>query len=85
MFALADLSFGRETMYAALLAKADFSWTQYSPNVCPAAVEELTLLQTKIIENPLTPFTTHTGIVATMDRANVDTDQIIPKQFLKAD
>ncbi len=28
-------------------------------------------------------FTTHTGIVATMDRANVDTDQIIPKQFLK--
>jgi 3-isopropylmalate/(R)-2-methylmalate dehydratase small subunit len=29
------------------------------------------------------PFTTHTGIVAAMDRANVDTDQIIPKQFLK--
>ncbi len=29
------------------------------------------------------PFTTHTGVVATMDRANVDTDQIIPKQFLK--
>ncbi|WP_182869020.1 3-isopropylmalate dehydratase small subunit [Stieleria mannarensis] len=28
-------------------------------------------------------FTKHTGIVATMDRANVDTDQIIPKQFLK--
>ena len=28
-------------------------------------------------------FTTHTGVVATMDRANVDTDQIIPKQFLK--
>ena len=28
-------------------------------------------------------FTTHTGRVATMDRANVDTDQIIPKQFLK--
>jgi len=31
----------------------------------------------------MTPFTTHTGLVATMDRANVDTDQIIPKQFLK--
>ena len=30
------------------------------------------------------PFTTHTGLVACMDRANVDTDQIIPKQFLKA-
>ncbi len=28
-------------------------------------------------------FTIHTGVVATMDRANVDTDQIIPKQFLK--
>lgn len=31
----------------------------------------------------MNPFTTHTGIVATLDRANVDTDQIIPKQFLK--
>ncbi len=29
------------------------------------------------------PFTTHTGLVLPMDRANVDTDQIIPKQFLK--
>lgn len=29
------------------------------------------------------PFTTHTGIVAPLARANVDTDQIIPKQFLK--
>ncbi len=29
------------------------------------------------------PFTTHAGIVAALDRANVDTDQIIPKQFLK--
>ena len=29
------------------------------------------------------PFTTHTGLVALMARANVDTDQIIPKQFLK--
>jgi len=28
-------------------------------------------------------FTVHSGVVATMDRANVDTDQIIPKQFLK--
>jgi 3-isopropylmalate/(R)-2-methylmalate dehydratase small subunit len=28
-------------------------------------------------------FTKHTGLVAIMDRANVDTDQIIPKQFLK--
>jgi 3-isopropylmalate/(R)-2-methylmalate dehydratase small subunit len=28
-------------------------------------------------------FTVHSGTVATLDRANVDTDQIIPKQFLK--
>jgi len=31
----------------------------------------------------LKPFTKHTGLVAPLDRANVDTDQIIPKQFLK--
>jgi 3-isopropylmalate/(R)-2-methylmalate dehydratase small subunit len=29
------------------------------------------------------PFTTHTGIVAALARVNVDTDQIIPKQFLR--
>lgn len=29
-------------------------------------------------------FTLHTGLVAPMDRANVDTDLIIPKQFLKS-
>jgi 3-isopropylmalate/(R)-2-methylmalate dehydratase small subunit len=31
----------------------------------------------------MTPFTVHTGVVAALNRANVDTDQIIPKQFLK--
>jgi 3-isopropylmalate/(R)-2-methylmalate dehydratase small subunit len=30
------------------------------------------------------PFKSFTGMVAPLDRANVDTDQIIPKQFLKA-
>ncbi|MEJ2009546.1 MAG: 3-isopropylmalate dehydratase small subunit [Acidobacteriota bacterium] len=30
------------------------------------------------------PFTKLTGLVAPLDRVNVDTDQIIPKQFLKA-
>jgi len=30
------------------------------------------------------PFTSHKGIVATIDRANIDTDQIMPKQFLKS-
>jgi 3-isopropylmalate/(R)-2-methylmalate dehydratase small subunit len=29
-------------------------------------------------------FTVHKGLVAPMDRANVDTDMIIPKQFLKS-
>src|SRR6516165_2612345 len=30
------------------------------------------------------PFTSHTGLVAPLDRVDVDTDQIIPKQFLKS-
>src|SRR6202166_2822915 len=30
------------------------------------------------------PFKNFTGLVAPMDRSNVDTDQVIPKQFLKA-
>ena len=33
--------------------------------------------------NPL-QFTEHSGVVAPLDKANVDTDQIIPKQFLKS-
>ena len=31
----------------------------------------------------MTPFTKHTGRAVPVDRVNVDTDQIIPKQFLK--
>ena len=31
---------------------------------------------------PPAPFTTHTGIAAPLARVNVDTDQIIPKQYL---
>jgi 3-isopropylmalate/(R)-2-methylmalate dehydratase small subunit len=31
----------------------------------------------------MNPFRRHSGIVASLPRANVDTDQIIPKQFLK--
>jgi len=30
------------------------------------------------------PFITHTGLVLPFDRVNVDTDQMVPKQFLKA-
>jgi 3-isopropylmalate/(R)-2-methylmalate dehydratase small subunit len=32
----------------------------------------------------MNPFTIHQGLVAPLDRANVDTDAIIPKQFLKS-
>ena len=32
----------------------------------------------------MSPFTTHTGLLASLPRANVDTDAIIPKQFLKS-
>src|SRR5882762_1948345 len=31
----------------------------------------------------MNPFRNHTGLVVPLDRPNVDTDQIIPKQFLK--
>jgi len=30
------------------------------------------------------PFVTHSGLVQPIDRVNVDTDQMVPKQFLKA-
>ena len=30
------------------------------------------------------PFSVHKGVVAPMDRENVDTDAIMPKQFLKS-
>jgi len=30
------------------------------------------------------PFTTHSGMVMPLDKVNVDTDQMVPKQFLKA-
>ena len=29
------------------------------------------------------PFTKHTGLVVAMDKSDVDTDQLVPKQFLK--
>jgi len=32
----------------------------------------------------MNPFRVHTGLVVPLDRANVDTDAIIPKQFLKS-
>lgn len=32
----------------------------------------------------MNPFIKHTGVVLPLDRVNVDTDQIVPKQFLKS-
>ncbi len=39
--------------------------------------------QTVLENHKMKPFTVHRGRVAPLDRVNVDTDQIIPKQFLK--
>jgi 3-isopropylmalate/(R)-2-methylmalate dehydratase small subunit len=35
------------------------------------------------LRKTMKPFRKHSGLVALLNRANVDTDQIIPKQFLK--
>src|SRR5579872_6442736 len=35
------------------------------------------------IKTDMQPFRSHTGVTVALDRANIDTDQIIPKQFLK--
>jgi 3-isopropylmalate/(R)-2-methylmalate dehydratase small subunit len=40
-------------------------------------------LLAKSLGGLLKPFRIHTGLVAPLYRANIDTDQIIPKQFLK--
>jgi 3-isopropylmalate/(R)-2-methylmalate dehydratase small subunit len=37
----------------------------------------------KLETKKMQPFRNHTGLVVPLDRPNVDTDQIIPKQFLK--
>src|SRR2546423_9506658 len=40
-------------------------------------------LQSAPQESVMEPFTQVTGVVVPLNRVNVDTDQIIPKQFLK--
>ncbi len=42
------------------------------------------LLKQAATESIMQKFTLHTGLVAPLDRENVDTDAIIPKQFLKS-
>jgi len=43
----------------------------------------LKLNSTDGLDSLMEPFTKHTGLVAPLDRVNVDTDQMVPKQFLK--
>jgi 3-isopropylmalate/(R)-2-methylmalate dehydratase small subunit len=43
----------------------------------------MTKLERDSSEKLMQAFRKHTGVVAPLDRVNVDTDQIIPKQFLK--
>src|SRR5579863_3446268 len=41
-------------------------------------------LRLRCATKDMKPFTKHTGLVLPLDRVNVDTDQIVPKQFLKS-
>ena len=41
-------------------------------------------MESGFVEGVMQPFKSFTGLAVPLDRANVDTDQIIPKQFLKA-
>lgn len=52
------------------------------PSHSAAAAKE-TVDVTKKVVGGMDPFTVLTGIAAPLDKANVDTDAIIPKQFLK--
>ncbi len=46
-------------------------------------MKEKMINQTPVNETKILAFTTHTGIAVPLDRVNVDTDAIVPKQFLK--
>ena len=63
------------------------SWSQDRSAVAPGFSDSTRALPRSGSDlkaaNHMKPFTKHTGLVAPLDRANVDTDQIIPKQFLK--
>src|SRR5437667_144356 len=52
-----------------------WSRNQVAPAFGPASEE---------LERTMQAFSTHAGLVAPLDRVNVDTDQMVPKQFLKA-
>ena len=52
--------------------------------VAAAAIAgRLTDVRARSVERSMEPFVTVTGVAAPLPRANVDTDQIMPKQFLK--
>jgi 3-isopropylmalate/(R)-2-methylmalate dehydratase small subunit len=54
------------------------------PGRCGQANGRRTLVRQSASKDDMKAFVVHTGIVAPLDRANVDTDAIIPKQFLKS-
>ena len=60
-----------------------------SPMMAAAAAIEGHFVDIREVEDlrrsrvTMEPFIKHTGLVAPMDRVNVDTDQMVPKQFLK--
>jgi 3-isopropylmalate/(R)-2-methylmalate dehydratase large subunit len=58
-----------------------------SPAMAAAAAIEghfVDIREDRLKEHTMQAFTVHQGLVAPMDRENVDTDAIIPKQFLKS-
>src|ERR1700733_2238967 len=54
-----------------------------SPMAAPEALQSRSASSGRCGEKTMKPFRSHRGRVAPLDRVNVDTDQIIPKQFLK--
>ena len=52
-------------------------------NLVKQVVEAQSQMDRIFIRNRMQPFSRHTGRAVSLPRANVDTDQIIPKQFLK--
>src|SRR5258708_6277537 len=96
--AIATLKVGRDAAGAPLSSvrqwperrrSKDFLWTEETGNksrraglVRPAFIQNRSG-RDKPCPYYMNQFRNHTGVVVPLDRPNVDTDQIIPKQFLK--
>jgi hypothetical protein len=70
----------------AIISGDDYAYKQ-GPMMAPKHFRELIAPGLKKIVDAVhkkgKPFIKHTGLVAPLDRVNVDTDQMVPKQFLK--